>query len=464
MKVFGKIYIGLFVFFTVFGAYALDLPVKEINGREYYYYAVENGESLLSIARDLGVSRDDIVKYNPRAADGVRQGTTIYLPVSEFASINFEEEDTEQDIIAEDTTESRRVTIALMQALMLNDTTENKTSRNATEFVRGFMLGVNYYKDNGIEADIYVYDTENSPEVVAETMGNVTMDYVDVVVAPNDAESLHVIADEFRSPDGYILNMFAVQDSTHYTNPRVIQGNTHNTVLYEKATDAIIENFAGYTPVFLISKNGRNEKVNFTNYVRERYAEAGLPTIEMSFNNMLSSKGFEQLDSTENYVFIPLSGSLNEFNKFARALRTFRDNHFDPSSIALFGYPDWTTFRNEALENLYNIEATIYSRFFDDMNDEETYTFRELYEYYYGCEMPEQVPSQALMGIDAALYIFDNLSKNESLFIPQQSDGFRGIQSSMNLDGNNDNMAGLANQAVYIITFRQNKQAYVEVR
>ena len=73
---------------TALGSAALDLPVKNVNGTQQYYYAVRRGDTVFSIARTIGVTRDDIVRHNPAAADGVRQGMTIYLPVSEYAGVS----------------------------------------------------------------------------------------------------------------------------------------------------------------------------------------------------------------------------------------------------------------------------------------------------------------------------------------------------------------------------------------
>ncbi|MDE6164041.1 MAG: LysM peptidoglycan-binding domain-containing protein, partial [Muribaculaceae bacterium] len=41
-----------------------DLPVKEINGRRYYYYQVKPKDTFFSLTRALGVSRSEIEKYN----------------------------------------------------------------------------------------------------------------------------------------------------------------------------------------------------------------------------------------------------------------------------------------------------------------------------------------------------------------------------------------------------------------
>ena len=48
------ILIGLSIMAAVPSTIALDLPIKRINGKDYYYYQVKRNESLLSIAEDLG--------------------------------------------------------------------------------------------------------------------------------------------------------------------------------------------------------------------------------------------------------------------------------------------------------------------------------------------------------------------------------------------------------------------------
>ena len=56
---------------------ALDLPVRNVNGTDYYYYEVKPKESIYSITRKLGVSREDIVRCNPAVVDGVRPEATV---------------------------------------------------------------------------------------------------------------------------------------------------------------------------------------------------------------------------------------------------------------------------------------------------------------------------------------------------------------------------------------------------
>ncbi len=64
----------------------MDLPVKTVNGKQYYYYRIQPKETIYSLTNKLGINRGDIVKYNPSAADGLRAGDTLYFPTSEFDS------------------------------------------------------------------------------------------------------------------------------------------------------------------------------------------------------------------------------------------------------------------------------------------------------------------------------------------------------------------------------------------
>ena len=62
----------------------LNLPTKKLGNESYYYYEVKKNETVADIASRLGISRDDIIKYNPSARDGVTKKQLIFLPVKDF--------------------------------------------------------------------------------------------------------------------------------------------------------------------------------------------------------------------------------------------------------------------------------------------------------------------------------------------------------------------------------------------
>lgn len=72
---------------SALSAYALnvtDLPVREINGKRYYYYKAQSKETLYSLSRKLGLTQEEIISFNPTVYDGVKADSHLYFPVEAF--------------------------------------------------------------------------------------------------------------------------------------------------------------------------------------------------------------------------------------------------------------------------------------------------------------------------------------------------------------------------------------------
>ena len=65
-------------------AFALDLPVKEINGKPYYYYIVKKGDTVYSLVSRFGITKQQLITSNPSAAGILKAGETLYFAVDEF--------------------------------------------------------------------------------------------------------------------------------------------------------------------------------------------------------------------------------------------------------------------------------------------------------------------------------------------------------------------------------------------
>lgn len=591
-KISGIFLIILMLLPLIVAAEHLDLPIKRVGGDDYYYYKVGRNENIASVAERLGLSRDDIIRSNPGASDGLRPSMILYFLVSEYAEDNTSlpgqatgltgndsptrykvqrgetlygiahrfgispdeilamnpevsggvrsgqilliphsgaetgnmayhasepptmpsvivtevsepdpqpEENIEKDApetepepqiptikipeqghefavvevvpegsedepqaadeiltyMEEDSVSIEPASIVLMMPLMLNENADTKAGRQAVDFVRGFMLGLKNSADFSVPVNVNVVDTESSTERIASLISAGELANADVVIAHEEGPAGSVLPQFARENEVYILNLFSSHDTTYLENPYFIQANIPAQMMYEKAAQALMSTYEGYTPVILAAKGGRGEKVPFTNYVRNAYHEKGIEAIELVYEGMLTSADVENLDQSKKYVFIPVSGALSEFNKFAQTLASMRNYAADPSSVGLFGYPDWTTFRGESLELLHRLNATIYSRFYCDEFDLTTRDFTAEFEKTYGSRPLEQVPSQALLGYDSARFLIRNIKNNEGEFSPASSYAFRGIQSSFMLAPveEDSDSAGYVNTSLYIITY-----------
>ncbi|MCM1292740.1 MAG: LysM peptidoglycan-binding domain-containing protein [Bacteroides sp.] len=61
-----------------------ELPVKTVKGKKYYYYEVKQKETIFSLCRDLGITRDELIHFNPSVRDGLKAYQILYFPVDEF--------------------------------------------------------------------------------------------------------------------------------------------------------------------------------------------------------------------------------------------------------------------------------------------------------------------------------------------------------------------------------------------
>lgn len=72
--------IAVFSFIALLAGAQSNLPKTTIAGHEYYYYDASDGESIYSIASKLGITKDEIIRNNPDAADGISNGMRLYFP------------------------------------------------------------------------------------------------------------------------------------------------------------------------------------------------------------------------------------------------------------------------------------------------------------------------------------------------------------------------------------------------
>lgn len=472
-------------------------PTVSASGTPTFRYKVQRGETLFGLSHRFGVTPDEIIALNPQSNDGIKAGEYLIIPgtsepesglanapmhagntskpvavepavaparVPEDAGTSVAEEATAPEQVPAQVSEQEDTpgTVAVLLPLMLDDATPSKAAQRTADFVKGLMLASSQMGATGSPVKIAVFDTKGSVAEIDKILSDTAVADADVIVGPDDDASLAAIAAK-ANPEAYIFNILAVQDTAYLSHDNILQANIPHHEMYEKAVDGLMDTYHGYTPVFLISKGGRAEKAEFTQYARERYSQKGMMPLEITFEGILQSTDLEHLSPEGRYVFIPASGSLSEFNKFARALQTARENAVQPEQIALFGYPDWTIFRNDAAEQLHQLEATFYTRFFANPNSAETAAFDTAFKAAFGAEPVATVPSQALLGYDTARYIITNLRANDGTFSPSNPGEYVGLQSSFrfentqeqeeNTPGADKAESGDYNSALYIVTY-----------
>lgn len=488
------------------GAHALDLPTKKINGSTCYYYKVGKSETVYGVAHKLGVSRDDIIKYNPAAADGLKDGQYLYFPVGDFKETTAAQEATiiepdaerrltpvkkdyeirqletpeaqeqengstdesdaiaqsdEEDSVAE-TVEARKYTVAVMLPFMLDEEKTSKATNQVTDFYKGFLIAADSIISPNEQIDILTYDTKGSLERVKHILSTDSrLKDASIIITPNNAEQFQAIANFASNAGTYVLNDFIVKDTSYRTNQYVLQSNVTSDNMYNRAVDAFVDVICSDSttiPVILNNTTGKQDKQAFIEMLTLRLIEKGISPMSVQYTGNLSASTITDQIGEPNfgqqYAFISTSSALSDFNKYAPGLAKFKDTVYNNGgNVRLFGYPEWTTFKNDALEMMHKIDATIYSRFYADPNSREMRGIESAFKRWYGKSPADGVPSQAALGFDTGCYIFNALQHNYGDFSDNTNCSWQGAQTSFNFNRETgDN--GQVNTSVYIVRFQ----------
>lgn len=469
---------------------------------------VAKGETVYGICKHYGISEDELIALNPQLKNGLKHGSLLILPDSLTAaeadapaleapvvvalpdpkpevvvqSVNSEpvnaplflsastepepetlpepevepvdsllpSPETVEPVVTVDTGSSK---IALILPFMLDNSSVDKQAQLHTEFLKGFLLAADSLRNADRKIEILAYDSAGSLDSVVNILNREELDDVNVIITPDDDDQFDAIARFARERNAAVFNVFAVKNEGYLHNPDILQANISHAAVYSKAIKEFLRLYNDFTPVFLTSREGKTDKHDFTSLLRKALADDGRQFIELPYTTYLKESDLSSLDPEGAYVFIPESGAAAEFNHIAGALKTLRENQADYNKVKLFGYPEWITFRGNALENLHFLDAMVYSRFY---NDETSYRSKQLADKFksvYGSTMISAVPVQGILGFDAGFYLLKSLNQNHGDILSSRL-YYDGVQSGFHFTGNDDNDAGKVNDTLYFIEFR----------
>ena len=434
-------------------------------------YIVKSKETFYSIARAHGLSVAELEAANP-GVTSLREGQVLNIPVKvpptapqpseEVADTPEPPSDARPDkdatiadsLSSGDSTpvdvlipvhKPAEVSVAVMLPFMLSEETLSKSATRYTEFYKGFLLAADSLRSSGTPIHITAYDTEGSVLKIREALTDSTFSRHNLIIAPDNAAQLAVLAEYGRNNGVKVLNSFLVRDESHMSNPAVMQGNLPSQQMYTRVVDALIERLTYSTPVFLKMAGEKGDKADFVTELRKALAEKGKNFVDIEVDGRLNVGQLQSLPADGNYMFIPESSRQADLNKLMPALIQWRDQAITPS-VRLFGYPEWITFRGETEINMHNLNTLVFSRFYTDEDSWRTRVVDANFRRWYGTKMENAVPRQGLMGFDTGMFVIPYLLNGDNK-------GYDGVQNGFFFTEPSEGV-GVYNQALYFINFK----------
>jgi LysM repeat protein len=471
-------------------------------------HVVAKGESIYGIARQDGMTMDELLALNPAAADGIKVGMRLNLkessadtaaatpaetvattaaaepapaakanvakaeatpaaapevtiaatepevaPEAESEAVTVSNPDSLLYAPAEEAVaEQREMHIAIILPFLLNEKTMGRQTKLYTEFYKGFLLAADTLNLPGrTPVRIHTYDSSASLDSITAIMNRPEIANMDMIVTSDNPTFLKTVARKAAS-NTLILNLFAVKDSSYTSLPNMIQTNIPHDEMYEQAINGFLDNFPFATPVFLTRNGGKNDKEEFTSALKAKLNAEGRFYQTVNFDGYLSDADLEGLTpDVISYVLIPNSGNRDEFTRIQHAIKSLKNSAVDGSTVQLFGYPEWATFRGTQFDDICELETTIYSRYVPTNNDYDASSLNTRFRQVYGEGLiDKQMPVFGILGFDTGRMAIEGMRTMAGTgSFPSR---YVGIQSGLKLERAAN--GGLFNNALFFITYK----------
>lgn len=426
---------------------------KEQEITKYYPYEVKKGDSFENIASANNVAVIDLKSANPNV-EKLKKGETIYIPQQQTQTVlvspfvNADSSNMKMEQIYRDVhfgKEENTINVALMLPFMLQQDSIKKQPRLYTEFYKGFLIAVDELRNRTRKhINIFAYDTEGSLATVRNLLSRDEMKRMDMIFAPDNSEQVSLIAEFGKENDVNIVNTFSTKNEEYIDNSHVFHLNVPNAYMNLKVIDWIDKHFEGYEIVFLNSSSNESKEIvaQMQQSLKDNHR-----LHDYGFAASLNSEELsETLKEGVKYLFIPNSGSKRELLRIAPALASIKENRTD-IDIALFGYPEWSTYLNVCEANLKKIDTYFYSRFFVIDTDYDVQQLRNTFKRWYGEDMIYAAPQFGMLGYDTGYFFLKAyIDENPTFSIPS----FTGVQTDFRLE-RTSNWSGMVNKAVYFV-------------
>ena len=245
-------------------------PVIPVEGSLFTYYQVKPQETLYSLTRRFGISRDSLVTLNPALQDGLKSGMVLKVPNPEnFEVANYSEE----HIVNLEHRISNRSTKDLVVMLPFNlhridpedtTTTMAQTIRNdkvmqiSLDFYSGVLMAVDSAKSQGISTNLRVFDTHQSAAEVRNIINTHDFSEVEAVIGPvlqDQAEAAAAALEQQQVPVISPLTKKKVGGMSNF-----LQTRPTDEMLTEGMISFLSENAAGKNIVVITDPGAANTK------------------------------------------------------------------------------------------------------------------------------------------------------------------------------------------------------------
>ena len=415
-------------------------------------HQVKRKETIFGIARDNGLTVEDLIKANPEMNTPgyeLKKGDFIRIPypagyTGTSASAKSSEAKTAKTVVEKDMRQ-REIRVGIM--LPLHDV--NGDGKRMIEYYRGVLMACDSLKATGISTDIRAWNVAEDTNI-QEILTDPHAADRDIIFGPLYSKQVKALGD-FASTHGIrVVIPFSTNSQEVYNNSNIFQVYQNGNQLNEAFSYRFYQMFKDCHPILIDCNDSTSTKGGFTSALRRKLEQEG---ITYSITNLKSSEtAFAKNFSTTSRNVVILNTSRQQELVLAVSKLNGLSLNNPQISISMFGYPEWLMYERQQMTNYYKYDVYVPSTYYMDSKAARTERIKQKYRRNFHQDMQNYHQRFAVTGFDQAFYFIKGLHLYGQHFIGSSgSVGYTPIQTPLHFErvGN----GGLQNRAMMFVHY-----------
>ncbi len=247
-------------------------------------------------------------------------------------------------------------------------------SKVFVEFYQGALLALEALKQEGVNVDLFVYDTSPDTTKVMSLLEKPEMKYFDLIIGPAYSANLKHVSEFSKQYDIPMVYPLSTTNEQMDKNPLLFQANPSDTLMFDRMARRMIQSSMGKRLVIIRTENKDNEyERSLSQLIRDRvywesFKNGEVPDfVEYRFKQDDLASLERMLDTEkENVVIIP-SVQEAQVNRIVTTLKGAAER--TKTNVTLWGLPDWMKYNTVNPEDIHKLNGHIFSYYAVDYRD-----------------------------------------------------------------------------------------------
>jgi len=375
-----------------------DTTTTVLNGKQFYVHKVIKNETLSGIARDYNVTVREITDVNPRLANGLKAGSTIYIPVRAIKNDGLSKNDKSIDSTKNKSFDPSKETFGVALLLPFNfpsygetinsdaleyffDASWNANTVSSLEFYEGIIMSLDSLKKHGLHLELYTYALPDDSAETVKLLDNPDLKKMNLIIGPVFNRYINMVASFAKAnkiPLAYPFSNQTLVDD----NPYVSMAIPSNTTQVKLMAKYILDNFGNDNILILSTNNSKEKELDsiYTKVLEKPWENSGNKHTIKHLN--FYEGGLEKrsvLDTGGKNIIIVNTQDEAVVSEIISKLNALAPDY----EIILIGVPKWENYETLDIDYLQNLDFHWFTSTFINQDDSLVKIFKNEYQYKY---------------------------------------------------------------------------------